>query len=94
LNTLGFRLENTHMTLPGHVTRLLCLLTLASVWSVLVGTLQDMTLKKHGWSVVTLGLRSLVRASSHQVGASGVELLDLIQLWMPHQTIGAETVGY
>ncbi|CAM4395567.1 IS4 family transposase [Deinococcus marmoris] len=97
LKTKGFQLENTHMTLPGHVTRLLCLLTLAYVWSVLVGISQHITLKKHGrraWSVVTLGLRSLVRASSRQVGASGDELLDLIQLWMPHQTIGAETVGY
>ncbi|CAM3176647.1 Mobile element protein [Deinococcus saxicola] len=97
LKTKGFRLENTHMTLPGHVTRLLCLLTLAYVWSVLVGTLQETALKTHGrraWSVVTLGLRSLVRAFSRQVGASVDELLHLIRLWMPHHTMGAETVGY
>ncbi|MFK7602160.1 transposase [Deinococcus sp. SM5_A1] len=97
LNTLGFRLENTHMTLPGHVTRLLCLLTLAYVWSVLVGIDQDPALKKHGrraWSVVTLGLRSLVRATSCQVGTSVDELLHLIRLWTPPQTTGAESVGY
>ena len=97
LKTKGFRLENTHMTLPGHVTRLLCLLTLAYVWSVLVGTLQETALKTHGrraWSVVTLGLQSLVRAYSRQVGASVDELLHLIQLWMPHQTMRAESVGY
>ncbi|CAM3539967.1 hypothetical protein DESA109040_15755 [Deinococcus saxicola] len=85
------------MTLPGHVTRLLCLLTLAYVWSVLVGIDQETVLKTHGrraWSVVTLGLRSLVRASSRQVGASVDELLHLIRLWMPHQTTGAESVGY
>ena len=79
------------------MTRLLCLLTLAYVWSVLVGIDQDMTLKKHGrraWSVVTLGLRALVRASSRQVGASMDELLHLIGLWTPHQTTGAESVGY
>ncbi|QFP78344.1 transposase [Deinococcus sp. AJ005] len=83
LKTKGFRLESTHMTLPGHVTRPLCLLTLAYVWSVLVGINQETALKKHGrraWSVVTLGLRSLVRASSRQFGASGDELLHLIRL--------------
>ncbi|QFP76690.1 transposase [Deinococcus sp. AJ005] len=97
LKTKGFRLENTYTTLPGHVTRLLCLLTLAYVWSVLVGIDQDITLKSHGrraWSVVTLGLRSLVWASSRQVGASVDELLHLIGLWTLHQTAGAESVGY
>uniref|UniRef100_UPI0004951B7A transposase n=1 Tax=Deinococcus frigens TaxID=249403 RepID=UPI0004951B7A len=97
LKTKGFRLENTHMTLPNHVTRLLCLLTLAYVWTVLVGIDQETALKKHGrraWSVVTLGLRSLVRAYSHQVGASVDELPHLIRLWTPRQTTAVESVGY
>jgi len=97
LKTKGFRLENTHMTRPTHVTRLLCLLTLAYVWSVLVGIDQDTALKKHGrrgWSVVTLGLRALVRASSRQIGTLMDELLHLIQFWTPDQTTAAESVGY
>nr|WP_303046748.1 transposase [Deinococcus marmoris] len=97
LKTKGFRLENTHMTLPARVTRLLCLRTLAYVWTVLVDIDQETALKTHGrlaWSFVTLGLRALVRASSRQVGDSADELLHLIRLWMPHQTMRAETVGY
>lgn len=97
LKTKGFRLENTHMTRPTHVTRLLCLLTLAYVWSVLVGIDQDTALKTHGrraWSVVTLGLRALVRASSRQIGTSMDELLHLIQFRTPDQTRAAESVGY
>ncbi|CAM4044846.1 hypothetical protein DEFR109230_19400 [Deinococcus frigens] len=85
------------MTLPNHVTRLLCLLTLAYVWTVLVGIDQETALKKHGrraWSVVTLGLRSLVRAYSRQAGASVDELLHLIRLWTPRQTTAVESVGY
>lgn len=97
LKTKGFRLENTHMTLPDHVTRLLCLLILAYLWTVLVGIDQDITLKKHGrraWSVVTLGLRELVRAYSRSTGMTADEFLNMIQLWMPRQTTGAESVGY
>lgn len=63
----------------------------------LVGTLQETALKKHGrraWSVVTLALRSLVRAYSRQVGVSVDELLHLIRLWTPHQKTGTESVGY
>ncbi|OLV17855.1 Mobile element protein [Deinococcus marmoris] len=88
LKTKGFNLENTHMTLPAHVTRLLCLLILGYVWSVLVGIDQEAALKKHGrraWSVISLGLRSLVRACSRQIGDSAEDLLNLIQLWMPPQ---------
>ncbi|CAM3637924.1 Mobile element protein [Deinococcus saxicola] len=90
LKTKGFNLENTHMTLPAHVTRLLCLLILGYVWSVLVGIDQDAKLKKHGrraWSVVTLGLRSLVRACACHIENSADDLLNLIQLWMPLQRI-------
>ncbi|MFB9993879.1 transposase [Deinococcus oregonensis] len=73
LKSKGFKLESTHMTLHDHVERLLCLLTLAYVWCVLVGLLQTLTVKVHGrraWSVVTLGLRTLVRtfARIHERG--------------------------
>ncbi|CAM3197079.1 Mobile element protein [Deinococcus saxicola] len=97
LKTKGFNLENTHMTLLGHVKRLLCLLTLAYVWCVLVGIDQDTVIKKHGrraWSVVTLGLRSLVRACSRQSEIAADALLHLIQLWTPRQTAIGESVGY
>lgn len=97
LKSKGFRLENTHMTLRAHVARLLCLLTLAYVWSVLVGINQDTVIKRHGrraWSVVTLGLRILVRASSRQVGSLTDELSNLIQLWTLCQTDAGESVGY
>jgi hypothetical protein len=97
LKSKGFRLENTHMTLPSHVTRLLCLLTLAYVWSVLVGVNRETAVKKHGrraWSVVTLGLRTLVRAYSRQIGDLTDELYNLIRLWTPCQTAVGESVGY
>lgn len=85
------------MTLPEHVKRLLCLLTLAYVWCVLVGSDQDTVIKKHGrraWSVVTLGLRSLVRACSRQREMSADELLHFIRLWTLPQTETGESVGY
>ncbi|OLV15359.1 hypothetical protein BOO71_0015133 [Deinococcus marmoris] len=44
LKTSGFWLDGTHMKFPTHVTRLLCLLILTSVWSVLIGTLQETAL--------------------------------------------------
>lgn len=97
LKSKGFKLESTHMTLHDHVERLLCLLTLAYVWCVMVGVLQGCAVKAHGrraWSVVTLGLRALVRtfARSFEQGEAGA--LDLIGLLNPSQTGKAETVGY
>lgn len=65
LKSKGFQLENTHMTLHDHLERLLCVLILAYVWCILVGLQQEIRIKSHGrraWSVVTLGLRELVRA--------------------------------
>ncbi len=97
LKSKGFKLENTHMTLRSHVARLLCLLTLAYLWSVLVGIDQDKVLKKHGrsaWSVMTLGLRTLVRACSRQGATLTDELLNLLQLQTPHQKAEGESVGY
>lgn len=97
LKTKGFNLENTHMTLPSHVKRLLCLLTLAYVWCVLVGINQDAEIKNHGrraWSVVTLGLRSLVRACSRQSEVLAGELLHFIRLWTLPQIANGESVGY
>jgi hypothetical protein len=89
LKTKGFNLENTHMTLHDHVERLLCLLTIAYVWCVLVGLLQEVALKSHGrraWSVVTLGLRTLVRSLGRPEDQTAVGGLFLIELLMPSQT--------
>ncbi|WP_233218925.1 IS4 family transposase [Deinococcus arcticus] len=89
LKSKGFKLESTHMTLHDHVERLLCLLTLTYVWCVLVGIPEICPNKQHGrraWSVVTLGLRALVRAISRKVDHEEVPLLRLIDLFMPSKT--------
>lgn len=83
LKTKGFKLESTHMTLHDHVERLLCLLTLTYVWCVLVGMLQECPLKRHGrraWSVVTLGLLTLVRLISQEADHNAEGILTLIKL--------------
>ena len=97
LKSKGFKLESTHMTLHDHVERLLCLLTLAYVWCVLVGIVQACAVKAHGrraWSVVTLGLRTLVRAFNRTIERGATEVLDLVGLLSPSQTVISETVGY
>ncbi|MGY2897286.1 hypothetical protein ACVWZX_005332, partial [Deinococcus sp. UYEF24] len=74
---------STHMTLHDHVERLLCLLTLTYVWCVLVGVTQECPLKWHGrraWSVVTLGLRDLVRSISRAADHDAEGILALIKL--------------
>ncbi|UBV45387.1 hypothetical protein LAJ19_19835 (plasmid) [Deinococcus taeanensis] len=89
LKSKGFKLESTPMTLHDHVERLLCLLTLTDVWCVLVGIPEICPNKQHGrraWSVVTLGLRALVRAISRKVDHEEVPLLRLIDLFMPSKT--------
>ncbi len=89
LKTKGFKLESTHMTLHDHVERLLCLLTLTYVWCVLVGVLEECPLKRHGrraWSVVTLGLRALVRSISRKADRDDEEVLTLIRLLELSQT--------
>lgn len=81
LKTKGFRLENTHMVLHDHLERLLCLLTLAFVWSVVIGILEPVRLKTHGraaWSVFTLGLRRLVQAFTQAASGAMETLLSLI----------------
>lgn len=86
LKTKGFNLENTRMTLHVVVERLLCLLTIAYVWCVLVGVLQDAKRKVHGrraWSVISLGFRALIRALSQpgdQTACSGLRLIALPRL--------------
>jgi hypothetical protein len=90
LKTKGFKLESTHMTLHDHVERLLCLLTLTYVWCVLVGLLQDCPLKRHGrraWSVVTLGLRALVRSISREADHDDKAILPLIKLLELSETV-------
>lgn len=89
LKTKGFNLKNTHMTLHDHVERLLCLLTIAYVWCVLFGLLQEANFKSHGrhaWSVETLGLRTLVRNLGRPEDQTAVGGLFLIELLMPSQT--------
>ena len=71
------------MTLHDHVERLLCLLTLPYVWCVLVDILQECPFKRHGrraWSVVTLGLRALVRSISREADHDAERILTLIKL--------------
>ena len=83
LKTEGFKLESRHTTLHVIVKRLLCLLTLTYVWCVLVGMLQECPLKRHGrraWSVVTLGLRTLVRSMSQEADHNAEGILTLIKL--------------
>ncbi|RJF68966.1 IS4 family transposase [Deinococcus cavernae] len=89
LKTKGFNLENTHMTLHDHVERLLCLLTIAYVWCVLVGVMQDTKRKAHGrraWSVISLGLRALIRAFSQPGDQTACSGLRLVALLMPSHT--------
>lgn len=76
------------MTLHVIVERLLCLLTIAYVWCVLVGLLQKANFKSHGrraWSVVTLGLRTLVRSLGRPENQTAVGVLFFIELLMPSQ---------
>ncbi|WP_281166586.1 transposase [Deinococcus aquatilis] len=95
LKSKGFKLESTDMTLHDHVERLLCLLTLAYVWCVLVGIFQACATKAHGrraWSIVTLGLRTLVRTFARSLEHGKAEVLDLIGLLTPSQTLNSESV--
>lgn len=81
LKSKGFNLENTHMVLHDHLERLLCLLTLAFVWSVLIGLEEPRKVKGHGrpaWSVFTLGLRRLVQAFSRAASGATGTLFSLI----------------
>lgn len=90
LKSKGFKLESTHMTLHDHVERLLCLLTLTYVWCVLVGILETCPKKRHGrmaWSIVSLGLRALVRAISRKVDREDAPLLSLIDRLSPSHTL-------
>jgi hypothetical protein len=66
LKTRGFRLEDTHLTHGERVSKLLSLLTLATVWALLSGELESrekpLTIKKHGRlekSVFRLGFETL-----------------------------------
>jgi len=56
---------------------------------VLAGILQECPLKRHGrraWSVVTLGLRTLVRSISREADHDDKEVLALIKLLELSQT--------
>ena len=66
LKTRGFRLEDTHLTHGSRVSKLLSLLTLATVWGILAGEIAARQtppkIKKHGRaekSIFRLGLESL-----------------------------------
>ena len=54
-------------------------------------------MKAHGrraWSIVTLGLRSLVSTFAHVIAREEPEALELAELLMPVQTPTSETIGY
>jgi len=66
LKTRGFRLEDTHLTHGERVSKLLSLLTLATVWALLSGELESrekpLKIKNHGRaekSVFRLGFETL-----------------------------------
>jgi transposase len=66
LKTRGFRLEDTHITRGARISRLLSLLTLATVWGLLAGELTARRtppkIKRHGRrekSIFRLGLETL-----------------------------------
>ena len=66
LKTRGFRLEETHLTRGERISRLLSLLTLATVWAMLAGEIAARQtppkIKKHGRpekSIFRLGLETL-----------------------------------
>lgn len=89
LKSKGFKFEQTHMTLQDHLERLFCLLTLAYVWCLLVGLQEECRIKKHGrraCSIITLGLRKLVRLLSRRNSQRAAQLRRLIGLLMPSQT--------
>ncbi|GAA3824061.1 hypothetical protein GCM10022625_26990 [Deinococcus aetherius] len=98
LKSKGFRLENTHMALHDHLERLLCLLTLAFVWSVVIGLEEPARIKGHGraaWSAFTLGLRRLVQAFTRAASGLPETLLALItQAFASLHTVKSESVGY
>lgn len=97
LKSKGFQLEHTHMTLHDHLERLLGVLVLAYVWCLLVGLQEECRLKKHGrraWSVVTLGLRRLVRVISQPENKRSEQLPSLIALLFPSQPHSSKSVGY
>ena len=86
------------MVLHDHLERLLCLLTLAFVWSVVIGILEPVRLKVHGraaWSVSTLGLRRLVQAFTQAASGATETLLSLIDhAFCPLSAGKLESVGY
>ncbi len=66
LKTRGFRLEDTHLTQPERVSKLLSLLTIAVSWAMLAGELElphkPLKIKKHGnleKSIFRLGFETL-----------------------------------
>jgi hypothetical protein len=79
LKSRGFNLEDTHLTDPERLSRLLALLAIAFTWAFVVGQWQavvkDLKLKKHGYppkSIFRLGLNMLCRL------VANFEHLDLI----------------
>jgi hypothetical protein len=65
LKSKGFRWEDTHMTCPERLDRLLCLLVIAYVWCVLIGLEQTIRTNKYGRLVrarFSQGLSLLTRA--------------------------------
>lgn len=86
LKSQGFRLEDTHMTKPERLSKLLALLSLALCWSVLTGEVlekqQPLKLKKHGRlekSLFRYGLDHL-RHIVLNLGPKMQEFIEVIQL--------------
>ncbi|WP_051963971.1 IS4 family transposase [Deinococcus misasensis] len=87
LKSLGFRLENTHMTDPRHLERLVCLLSVVFVWAVKLGKQVIIPKKKHGRlarSVFRVGISMMLELFKKPLHA----LLDGLQSLFP------KLVGY
>ncbi|MFC5601639.1 IS4 family transposase [Deinococcus cellulosilyticus] len=84
MKSLGFRLENTHMTDPRHLERLVCLLAVVFVWAVKLGERVHIRKKNHGRlarSVFRVGISLLLELFRKPLQA----LLDGLQLLFPRR---------
>jgi len=94
LKSKGFRWEDTHMTCHERLDRLLCLLVIAYMWCVLIGTPQSIRTNKYGRLVkahFSLGLSLLTRAFSQKAAV----LASFIRLLLDSfSKTNPQTVGY
>ena len=94
LKTRGFRFEDTHLTKPERIERLLALLTLATTWAVLVGQWahrhrpipQKKTLDRPQYSLFRYGLDVLARVLNH-IGEFAHDFLQILGFLLDGQPL-------